>query len=295
MAIPAAQDLVTAIQLANYAKLILKVTGIRVSPQKRMLLSNRIRRRLKATGIKSYQAYYEQLCKLKVDDPEWDAFLEEITTHETYLFRDEAHWKWFREQYIPELSKAAAGGKRKKELRIWSAACSTGDEAYTIASCIANGLTNCSQWKIEIVGTDIGVGAVDSAQNAKFGTRAMRLVPDGIRKRFFQKQGKEDIWVPKPELTRWTSFRQHNLLEPPKMKPFDLIILKNVLIYFDDNAKQTTIEHLCKLLQPGGVFITSAADNAARYLLTELDKQTPWMFHKPELAKTSDSKRKALV
>lgn len=294
MAIPAAQDLVTAIQLTNYAKLILKVTGIRVSPQKRMLLSNRIRRRLKATGIKSYQAYYEQLCKLKVDDPEWDAFLEEITTHETYLFRDEAHWKWFREKYLPELSKAATGGKRKKELRIWSAACSTGDEAYTIASCIADGLTNCSQWKIEILGTDIGVGAVDSAQNAKFGTRAMRLVPDNIRKRFFQKQGAEEFWVPKPDLTRWTSFRQHNLLERPMMKPFDLIILKNVLIYFDDNAKQTTIGHLCKLLQPGGVFITSAADNANRFL-TELDKQTPWMFRKPELAKKSAGGRKVVV
>lgn len=277
--------------MANYAKLILKVSGIRVSPQKKLLLSNRIRRRLKATGIKSYQAYYEQLRSLKIDDPEWDAFLQEVTTHETYLFRDESHWDWICKTYLPEISSAAVQGKRKKELRIWSAACSTGDEAYTIASCIADRLPNCSQWKIEILGTDIGIGAVEAAQQAEFGQRAMRLVPEGIRKRFFQKQGEDDLWVPKPELTRWTTFRQHNLLERLTAGPFDMIIVKNVMIYFDDNAKQTSAAHLCSLLQPGGVLITSAADNAGRFM-TELDKKTPWMFRKPESSKTPAGNRK---
>jgi len=291
MTVSTEQDLVTADQLTNYAKLILKVTGIRVSPQKRMLLSNRIRRRLKETGIKSYQAYYDQLRRLKADDPEWDAFLQEITTHETYLYRDEAHWQWFCEKYVPEIQKAAASGKRKKELRIWSAASSTGDEAYTIASCLADRLTGCAQWKIEIIGTDIGVGAVNAAEKAEFGLRAMRLVPESARRRFFKKQGAQDLWVPKSELRNWTSFHQHNLLEPPNMKPFDMIFLKNVLIYFDDNAKETTCQHLCKLLQPGGVLVTSAADNANRFL-TELNKQTPWMYRKPETSKTLVGKGK---
>ena len=165
-------------------------------------------------------------------------------------------------------------------MRIWSAACSTGDEAYTIASCLADRLTGSSQWKIEIVGTDIGVGAVNAASRAEFGTRAMHLVPENVRKRFFAQQGSEDLWIPKPELQKWTSFHQHNLLESPKMKPFDLIFLKNVLIYFDENAKQTTAQHLCEILQPGGVLITSAADNASKHL-SELDKENPWLYRKP--------------
>ena len=193
MTVSTSTDLVTDAQLANYAKLILKVTGIRVSPQKKMLLSNRIRRRLKATGIESFGVYYKRLCSLSVDDPEWDKFLQEITTHETYLFRDDNHWSWFRDTYLPEISSEAIQGRRKKELRIWSAACSTGDEAFTIASCIADRLLNSSNWKIEILGTDIGIDAVQKAEEAVFGERAMRLVPENYRRRFFKKQESSNL------------------------------------------------------------------------------------------------------
>lgn len=283
MSTVAAKKELTDEQLANYAKLILKVAGIRVSPQKKMLLSNRIGRRLKVTGIECYQDYYDKLCSQKGDSPEWDAFLQEITTHETFLFRDENHWKWFREEYLPGLAKAAAGGKRKKTLRIWSAACSTGDEAYTIASCIASNLSGHAQWKIEIVGTDIGVGAVEAAQKAEFNLRAMRLVPKEIRTRCFDKlKDQEDVWSPKQNLRAWTSFSQHNLLSPAtKMKPFDLIILKNVLIYFDDNAKETTAKHLCDRIVPGGILITSAADNVNQYM-GDFTKKCPWQYVKPQ-------------
>ena len=152
---------VTDVQLSRYAKLIYDRTGIKISPQKKTLLSNRLRRRLKATGISGYDKYYQHLRQLSDDDLEWDLFLEEITTHETYLFRDDAQWKWFVDTYLPSLQAAVRNGERKQTLRIWSAACSTGDEAYTIASCVADRLINASQWKIEIVGTDIGVGALD--------------------------------------------------------------------------------------------------------------------------------------
>ena len=100
-------------QLALYAELIYRRTGIRVVPQKKTLLSNRVRRRLRETGIEGFDEYYERLTRLPADDPEWDEFLQEITTHETYLFRDENQWKWFRETYLPQCAAEAQSGSRR--------------------------------------------------------------------------------------------------------------------------------------------------------------------------------------
>jgi len=165
---------VTDQQLADFAELIYARTGIRVSPQKKTLLSNRLRRRLRETGIETFEDYCRHLKRLRANDPEWDAFLQEITTHETYLFRDQSHWDWFRNDYLASLAPSGGEGGRRS-LRIWSAACSTGDEAYTAACCIAGTLSDLSRWKIQILGTDIGKGAVEQARNPAFGERAMRL------------------------------------------------------------------------------------------------------------------------
>ncbi len=272
-------DQVTDVQLANYAKLIYKVTGIRVSPRKKMLLSNRIRRRLRTTGIQSFEAYYAKLRKLPVDDPEWDAFLQEITTHETYLFRDESHWKWFCNSYLKELADDAAKGCRDKELRIWSAACSTGDEAYTIASCVADRLPNPTTWKIDILGTDIGIDAVKKAKRAVFGKRAMQNVPDKFRRRFFKKQDKADAWSAKPALTQWVRFKTHNLLDRLNEPAFDVIFLKNVLIYFDPNSKKAAIKQLSHVLKAGGVLITGAAEGLGE-LPSDFERASPWLHRK---------------
>ena len=87
--------------------------GIRVSPQKKTLLSNRLRRRLRSTGIEGFEAYYQRLKDLPPQDPEWDAFLQEITTHETYLFRDPAQWNWLRNVYLPGHHVRMSGQRRR--------------------------------------------------------------------------------------------------------------------------------------------------------------------------------------
>ena len=130
-------------QLTRYATLIYQRTGIRISPQKKTLLSNRLRRRLRKTGIKDFEEYYGHLRGLPPGDQEWDAFLQEITTHETYLFRDEVQWKWFSGSFLPEYAAHPQRVMGKPSLRIWSAACSTGDEPVTAACCIA-ALSFCS-------------------------------------------------------------------------------------------------------------------------------------------------------
>lgn len=277
---PAPLKQVTDAELARYAKLIYQRTGIRVAPQKKMLLSNRLRRRLRETGIQGFAAYYDHLQRLQPNDPEWDAFLQEITTHETYLFRDEGQWKWFRKSYLPQVAAEAHSGRRQRRLRIWSAACSTGDEAFTAACCIAACLPGHKDWKVRIVGTDIGIGAVEQARSAMFRERAMRLVPNSYRKRFFDKARTVEVWQARPVLTDVVAFRRHNLLEPLGEPAFDLVFLKNVLIYFDRESKQRVLENVRSAIRPGGFLVAGPADGAGE-LMRDYIRHQAWLYQRP--------------
>jgi chemotaxis protein methyltransferase CheR len=270
---------VTDTELQNFAELIYRRTGIHVSPQKKMLLSNRLRRRLRDTKIESFSAYYEHLKRLKDTDPEWDAFLQEITTHETYLFRDEAQWNWFRTEFVDNIASEPprAGGKRS--VRIWSAACSTGDEPFTAACCIAAAVQNLAQWNIDILGTDIGVGALAQAQAGVFGERAMRLVAEDYRKRFFTKAPNANLWQAKPILSSMIRFKQHNLMAPMREKPFDIVFLKNVLIYFDGVSKQTVINNVRAMIKPGGLLVAGAAEGITE-IVKDFKRLQPWLYRK---------------
>ena len=265
---------VTDDQMRRYAKIIYDVAGIEISAAKKQLLSNRIRRRLKETGIKDFEAYYSFLKSTPTSHAEWDFFLQEVTTHETYLFRDEMNWRWLRECFLPEIQKSGSS-----TLRVWSAACSTGDEAYSVACCIADGLRNTAQWRVQILGTDIGVGAVQEAQQAYFAERAMRLVPADWKKRYFKQLGEAAIWEPVDRLRSLTRFRQHNLLDRLVEAPFDLVFLKNVLIYFNQQSKQHVIKNIEPVMRPGSYLIAGAAEGISD-LMQGFERVHPWLYRR---------------
>jgi chemotaxis protein methyltransferase CheR len=271
---------VTDDELTRYAELIYERTGIRISPQKKSLLSNRVRRRLRETGSGGFAEYYQHLRRLPPHDPEWDAFLQEITTHETFLFRDASQWEWFRQTYLPECAAEARSGSRPRSLRIWSAACSTGDEAYTIACCIADSLPNPAQWQIRILGTDIGTGAVEQAKAACFGERAMKLVPESYKRRFFRKAPAANVWQACPTLAQMVAFRQHNLLDRLRESPFDVVFLKNVLIYFAPESKRQVMAHVREAIRPGGLLVSGPAEGITE-LVKDLVRLRPWLFQRP--------------
>lgn len=275
-------DQVTDSQLNRYADLIYTRTGIKVSPQKKTLLSNRLRRRLRSTGIKNFEEYFLHLKRLPAADPEWDAFIQEITTHETYLFRDETQWTWFRGTYLAGLMAAAQTQNTsliKPTLRIWSAACSTGDEAFTAAACVAGAL-DLAMWQVRILATDIGVGALQQAKTGVFGPRAMRLVPPDLRNRYFAKTPGVETWHAAPVLGNMLTFRQHNLMEPLHEKQFDLVFLKNVLIYFNEQSKTVVLHNIRSVLRPGGLLMVGMAEGVSD-LLRDLERVSPWLYRKP--------------
>jgi chemotaxis protein methyltransferase CheR len=271
---------VTDVQLRQFAELIHQRTGIRMSPQKKLLLSNRLRRRLRETRIASFGEYYRHLRRLGDDDPEWDAFCQEITTHETYLFRDEPQWDWFRNVFLADRAAAARQGRMPRSLRIWSAACSTGDEPLSAACCIAACLPDLPRWRIQILGTDIGAGAIKQAKAAMFGQRAMRLVPAIYRRRFFAKTADAPIWHARPILTDMLAFRRHNLMEPLGERPFDLVMLRNVLIYFDAASKATVVSNVRTALRSGGILMLGATEGVAD-MVRDFQRLEPGLYQKP--------------
>lgn len=268
-------------QMSRYCDLIYRTTGIRIPTQKKTLMSNRIRRRLRELTLSSFDDYFQLLQSLKPDHSEWDHFLQEITTHETYLFRDDAHWKWLQTEYLPTIAQMGAAGKRPKSLRVWSAACSTGDEPYTIATCIAGVLPNFSQWKVQILGTDIGIGALNQAQEATFGERAMRLVPENYKSAYFTKSPTANSWQAKPVLTNMIKFKQHNLLQPLREPGFDLVFLKNVLIYFDAASKERVMTGVRSAIVPGGLLVAGAAEGISDQL-KGFSRIQPWLHQAPQ-------------
>jgi len=271
---------VTDLQLRQFAELIYKRTGIHVSPEKRLLLSNRLRRRLRETHIAGFGEYYRYLRRLDDDDPEWDAFCQEITTHETYLFRDQRQWDWFRNVFLAQRAASARQGKTPRRLRIWSAACSTGDESATAACCIAACLPELQRWQIQVLGTDIGVGALRAAEAAAFNPRAMRLVPESYRRRFFEKAADAPLWRARPILTDMLTFQRHNLMTPLDAPSFDLVILRNVLIYFDAASKATVVRNVCEALRPGGALMLGATEGVAD-MIRNFQRLQPGLYQKP--------------
>lgn len=266
---------VTPTQLERYAKLIYQKIGVTISPQKSTLLSNRLRRRLRATGLSDYDAYYSMLVSTAVTEPEWEAFLQEITTHETFLYRDETHWKWFRDDFLRSIREEAASGARNKSLRCWSAACSTGDEAATMACCIGDTFPDLASWKIEIVGTDIGAGAVAQASKARFDARSMRNVKAAQKHAHFISLPTGE-WELKPALRQLLRFRVHNLLAPLNDRQFDIVFLKNVLIYFDKASKSQVIGSLRSGLKKGSYLVTGGSEGVAD-LLKDFSFRHPWL------------------
>ena len=265
--------------MARYAELIYERTGIRVSPQKKTLLSNRVRRRLRETGIRGFAEYYNHLRRLRptIRSGTRSCKKSPPTRRSCSAMRDIG--SGFARSTCRCAAEARAGS-RLRSLRIWSAACSTGDEAFTAACCIADCLPNHAQWQIRILGTDIGIGAVQQAKTALFGDRAMRLVPEAYKRRYFRKAATANVWQACPVLTEMVAFRQHNLLDRLRDGPFDLVFLKNVLIYFAPESKRRVMDNVRSAICPGGLLVAGPAEGIGD-LVKDYVRLRPWLCQRP--------------
>ncbi len=254
------------------------MAGIRISENKRVMVGNRVRRRLRATGISTFAEYYSLLIS-PLGSREMPLFLDEITTNETYFFRDVQNYDWLGDTFLTEILEQGATRKRSKAVRIWSAACSSGEEPYSIALKLLARKPLLNGWRITILGTDLSGAVLNAARRGSYDARAVRLIEPAQLQAFFDEEPSTGRWNIRNEVKAIVSWKPHNLLFPLDEEPFDCILLKNVLIYFDTESKKTVVRNVIDSLAVGGYLITGPTEGIYT-MLDPLTKLKPWLYQK---------------
>lgn len=260
----------------RFRSFIYNATGIRMADGKITLLSNRIRRRLRSLGVESFEEYYRRLTCGSLPG-ELEHFIDAVTTNETHFFRSDQHFEWFRENFLPE--RIARSRPHERRLRVWSAACSSGEELYTLAICIDEAIGRLAGWQISLLGTDISEAMLTAARRGVFPERSLEQVAAGRRRKYFSRKA-EGEWAIDHRLIGMCEFRRYNLLEPFPGPKQDCIFIRNVFIYFDRKSKEKAVANLIDALAPGGSLVVGPADGVYE-LLGELEKKSIFLYEKP--------------
>lgn len=241
--------------------IVYKKCGIYFGENKKYLLQTRLSRRLEKRNLKTFEDYYYLLMYDPARNEELKELFNSVVTNETSFFRDPAQLQVFSRGVVPKViaEKEKTGSKT---LRIWSAACSTGEEPYTVAMMLADqGLAH-KGWTIEVLGSDISENVLRSAQNGVYQDYSVRNTPDNYLKKYFDADG-SNLRV-SPRVKGMVKFKKVNLvdsLETRMIKGMDIIFCRNVLIYFDDASKKKAVSHLYDSLMKGGFLIVGFSES----------------------------------
>jgi chemotaxis protein methyltransferase CheR len=231
-----------------FQKLVFKEIGINLGESKKFLVKNRLLKQLNEYNLSSYSDYYRLV---QINKQEKTVMLNLITTNETYFFREKAHFEFLEKDIIKEY--------RNKNIRVWSAASSVGAEAYSIAMMLDD-----KNLKYEIVGSDINTEVVKKANVGLYPIKWMDKIPHNLKVKYCLKgKGSHEGWFLTDRcLIENMRFEQRNLIEDQRdLGKFDVIFLRNVLIYFNDETKIKIIKNVLKNLNLGGYFIVSLTEH----------------------------------
>lgn len=260
-------------EFAQFRELIYRIAGISMSPAKKQLVSSRLAKQLRYHNFTSYGDYF-RLITSPHGKAELQVAVDALTTNETHFFREPKHFDFLRNRIIPE-RRAGRG------LRIWSAACSSGEEPYSIAM-VLDELLGKEPW--EVVASDISTHILDKARNGLYPAGRIPEIPKQYLSRYCLKGIDEHhgTMLIEPSLRERVRFMQHNLLEiPAKLGEFDVIFLRNVMIYFDQDTKRQVMSRLLPLLRPGGYFLIGHSESL-NGVTDDVRQVMPAVYRKPE-------------
>ncbi len=228
--------------------------GIYISDAKKYLVEKKLVTRLQQKNLNTFEDYLS-LLKYSSNGDELSKLYDAITTNETYFFREPQQLAVCVDTVIPQVMEQ----KKSRDIRIWSAACSTGEEAYTLVMML---LEKKSCTRIDVVGSDISNEVLESAKKAVYGSYSMRNVAEPFLKKYFRSNGwTHELDASVKSMVRFTNI---NLIDPGKMRTLqamDVIFCRNVLIYFDDKAKQRAVSLLYDSLRPGGFLFIGSSES----------------------------------
>lgn len=261
---------VTDREFHAFKKLVSEVTGISLKEKKKPLLTGRLSKRLRHYQIKSYSEYLELV---KTNSHELQMMIDLVSTNETSFFREEKHFH-FLENYVKRLDP------RRGPFRIWSAACSSGMEAYTTAMVMAESDVG-FQW--DILGTDISTRVLEKAKKALYPLDTASRIPQHYLKKYCLKgiRDMSGFMLIDKKLRAKTSFRYMNLNEQawPDIGLFDVIFLRNVMIYFDKPTKQRLVSNIAQRLKSDGYLFVGHSENLLG-IPTTLKSMQPSIYRK---------------
>lgn len=237
---------------ARLAAHVQQHSGIRLPPSKRAFLEGRIRKRLRALGIPSFEAYCDWLFQQEGMASEETALINVITTNKTDFFREVHHFDFLRHRGLPSLVEQGRG--LQAPLRLWSAGCSNGAEPYTLAMICQDFAAQTPGFQYSIQASDLSTTVLHTAARAIYPHADIEPVPMDLRKRYLLRDTQRDEIRIAPELRRKVSFSQVNLMHSDyKIRPgLDIIFCRNLIIYFDKPTQATVLGRLCAMLKPGG-------------------------------------------
>jgi chemotaxis protein methyltransferase CheR len=239
--------------------LVRQETGISLSDAKRELVYGRVARRLRALGMTSFRAYRQRLAA--GDAQELVEFCNAVTTNLTSFFREGHHFEYLKERFLlPKLGDPNAS----RRIRIWSSACSTGEEPYSIAMTVLEAIPDIRSWNIKILATDLDSEVLARAQSGVYAEERVRSL--GARRlaaHFTEgRQGGTRAYKARPELANLITFRQLNLMHRlPMSGPLDVIFCRNVVIYFDKDTQRDLFARMSKLQRTGDLLMLGHSES----------------------------------
>ena len=256
--LPSRRSGLSARDFQLFQRLIHREAGIHLVESKRVLVEGRLSRRLRELGL-DFRAYY---ALLETDEAERVRLVDAISTNETHFFREPRQFEFLESRVFPEWLARGEQGQMSRRVRVWSAACSTGEEPYSVAmSFLAHFPPG---WEIEILATDISTRVLDRARAALYALEKAKEIPARYLKPFMLKgTGEQEGWMKAgPEIRSLVRFGRVNLNDDALAVPgqFDLILCRNVLIYFDAPSKARVVERLLERLDVRGYLFLGHAE-----------------------------------
>lgn len=254
-------------------RIVYRQTGITIAEGRRSMMMSRLNKRLREIGLNSYKDY---VTRVQSDPVEMQELTDRITTNETYFYRTPRIWSYFAEVLIPSFSDSG----RHPPMRVWSAAASTGEEAHTMGIFLEEARQQQPRFDYSILGTDISSSVLATATEGLYRGRSVS--------RFQQEQphlfathmrgDEQKGWSVGPSIRSRLKFERHNLMQPLRGRPpFDVVFLRNVLIYFSESDQKTILSHVRHQMRPGGTLIIGESESL-KHVATDFDQVEPIIY-----------------
>jgi len=254
----------------NYLRRLLKErSGLVLSADKQYLVESRLLPLARKAGLAGLSELVQRLMRPNAE-PLIVEVVEAMMTNESFFFRDKIPFDHFRNTIMPALLKARAAQRR---IRIWCAACSSGQEPYSLAICLKEFEQDLSGWRFDILATDLSTEVLDKAKAGVYSQfEVQRGLPIQLLVKYFTQVG--EMWQIAPDIRAMVQYRTLNLLQDfSHLGPFDVVFCRNVLIYFDQERKIDVLGRLARVMEPDGYLVLGAAETVVG--LTETFKPVP--------------------